>query len=139
LKKSQPCLVLLLVLLTTLVAGCGDSDRHSVKGNVTVDSAPVENGYVYFSPLPGTKGPTAGAKITDGTYIVDASKGLFEGNYRVEIKVWRESDKVSEDFATGETTRGLVQVLPPKFNSQSDLTMELSPSKEESYDFHLKP
>ena len=119
------------------VVGCGDSGRLPIKGTVSIDGEPVKKGFIHFTPLPGTKGPTAGANIVDGSYEVDPSKGVFEGNFRVNIKDWRESKKKTEDPVTGEISAGVKQFLPPKFNSKSELTVEIKRGGE-SYDFPLE-
>ena len=129
------CVVLPLVFVVFLV-GCGDDGRLPVQGKVTVDRVPVENGYIYLTPLPGTDGPTTGAKITDGSYKIESGKGVFQGSFQVAIKVWEESKK-SEDFATGEKTKGIQQTLPAKFNTKTELTVEITGDKD-SYDFNLK-
>ena len=90
-----------------------------------------------FTPLEGTEGPAAGAKIIDGKYEIDPVKSLFEGNYQVSIKVWKESKRMTEDFATGEKERGIIQILPPKYNSESELKLELVRG-EDTYNFELE-
>ena len=130
------CVVLPLVFVVFLV-GCGDDGRLPVQGKVTVDGVPVENGYIYLTPLPETDGPTTGAKITDGSYKIESGKGVFQGSFQVAIKVWEESKKMTEDFATGEKTKGIQQTLPAKFNTKTELTVEITGDKD-SYDFNLK-
>ena len=136
-KKVQfSCVVMSFVFLGFFL-GCGDNGRLSVQGKVTVDGTPVENGYIYLTPLPGTDGPTTGAKIIDGSYKVAPGKGVFQGSFEVAIKVWEESKKMTEDFATGEKTKGIQQTLPPKFNTKTELTVDIKAGKD-SYDFNLE-
>lgn len=136
--RVQTCWNLLLVVcFLSLMVGCGNSKRLPVKGEVSIDGTPVQEGFMNFTPLPGTEGPTAGAKIADGKYEIDPLKSLFEGNYVVSIKVWKQSKRVTEDFATGERERGIIQILPPKYNSESELTLELVRG-EDTYNFELE-
>ena len=75
--------------------------------------------------------------IIDGSYKVEPSKGVFQGSFEVAIKVWEESKKMTEDFATGEKTRGIQQTLPAKFNTKTELTVDIKAGKD-SYDFNLE-
>lgn len=61
----------------------------------------------------------------NGVYEINPKKGVFEGKFRVEIKDWRESKKRTQDVVTGETFSGVEQFLPPRFNSESELTVEI--------------
>ena len=136
-KEVQLSCAFLAFVFVSFLVGCGDAGRLPVQGKVTVAGTPVENGYIYLTPLPGTDGPTTGAKIIDGFYKVEPGKGVFEGSFQVAIKAWEESTKEAEDFATGEKTRGITQTLPPKFNKKTELTVEIKLGKD-NYDFNLE-
>lgn len=137
--SSNVCLVALVAVCITL-AGCSGSGRLPLSGEVSFDGVPVERGYVQFTPMAGTTGPTSGADIKEGAYEVAPVRGLFKGSYRVEIQSWKRSGEVSVDPVTGEKFQGgnLVQLLPAKFNKESELTVEIEPGKR-TFDFHLKP
>jgi hypothetical protein len=63
-------------------------------------------------------------------YEIATARGLFSGEYRVEIQAWERTDKVSRDPVTGEKIEGGVrQLLPPKYNVKSELTVELVSGK----------
>lgn len=136
-KNVQFSCVFLALAFLGFFVGCGDAGRLPVQGKVTVDGTPVQNGYIYLTPLQGTDGPTTGAKIIDGSYEVEPGKGVFQGNFEVAIKVWEESKKTTEDFATGEKISGIQQTLPARFNTKTELTVEITGDKD-SYDFNLK-
>ena len=123
-----------------ILAGCDNSGRYSLEGKVTFDGEPVEKGYVQFSPLPGTSGPTSGADVKDGIYEVASSRGLFKGSYRVNVQAWKRSKKISIDPVTGEKFKGgdLKQILPPKYNDDSDLEIEIG-GAQRTFDFNLDP
>ena len=77
------------VLLMSLCVGCeqgGGVTRGAVKGKVTLDGSPVEEGSIAFIPTGGTEGPTAGGQIEQGQYSVPSAKGPVVGRYRVEIR-----------------------------------------------------
>ena len=142
LKRDFSPYAFLVALLTLSIslAGCSDSGRLPLNGKVSFDGEPVEYGYVQFTPRAGTTGPTSGADIKDGAYEVASVRGLFQGSYRVEIQSWKRSGGVSVDPVTGERTPGgdLVQILPVKYNKESELTVDVEQGKR-SYDFHLQP
>lgn len=125
--------------VATMLMGCGGSNRLPMNGEISFEGVPVEYGYVQFSPVAGTTGPTSGADIKDGAYEVASVRGLIKGSYRVEIQSWKRSGKVSVDSVTGEKFQGgnLVQLLPAKYNKDSELTVEIEPGKR-TFDFHLK-
>jgi hypothetical protein len=129
--------VVLFVVLCISLSGCGGEKRLPITGSVTVDGTPLAKGYVIFIPDSGTPGPTAGADIVDGVYEVDASKGVFEGKFKVEINGWRDSDKTYEDSVTGEEFAEPEQFLPAKFNKETELIAELN-AKDPVADFDLK-
>ena len=132
------CIFMLVGLSSiSLLLGCSDSGRLPIKGVVNFAGSPVENGYVHFTPTAGTKGPTAGADIVNGLYEVDASKGLFKGDYLVSVKAFKEAGKY-EDPVTGEISEGMRQIVPLKYNEKTELTVKLT-GENKSYKFNLEP
>lgn len=61
-----------LVLLASVLTGCGDSgpEVYHISGEVTFQGQPVPSGRVYFSPdgAQGNHGPQGYADIADGTF-----------------------------------------------------------------------
>ena len=129
-----------LLLSFATLSGCGGSGRLPLKGTVTFDGEPVEQGYVQFSPSPGTTGPTSGADIKEGTYEIPSDRGLPKGTYHVNIQAWKRQSEVSIDPVTGEKTEGggLKQILPAKYNKDSKTTVDVG-GDQTTYDFNLDP
>lgn len=127
-----------LLLFSLALAGCNDSGRLPLKGSVAFEGEPIQNGYVQFRPLAGTTGPTSGADVKDGSYELDAVRGLFKGSYRVDIQAWKRSGGISIDRVTGEKTKGgdLKQILPAKYNKDSELTIDVGGDQTE-FNFDL--
>ena len=69
------------VLIVVASAGCGGPATVAVRGQVTFEGQPVEQGDISFIPDPGTDGVSEGAQIRNGQYQL--SKGLIVGNYSV--------------------------------------------------------
>ena len=136
--RSRWFVALLLSGCFAALTGCGDSRRQAVEGTVSVHGEPVQSGQIEFRPLPGTSGPTAGSPIHDGKYRIRSKQGPFTGTFQVEIRAMRETGRMVEDFATGERFAARVQFLPPEYNENSELTVEVT-SGRRRYDFDLTP
>ena len=122
--------------------GCGGgADRAQVSGSVRVDGQPLESGSISFLPAAGTQGPTAGAEIKQGTYSVAAESGLAPGKYSVQIKASRKTGRRIKDgfpHPPDDMVDEIEQFLPPKYNTQSELTAELKPGSNKGKDFELR-
>lgn len=128
-KMSGTFSVLCAVVL--LVVGCtGSSDRPElglVTGVVTVDGEPVEGLLVTFIPDAGR--PSSGVTDVLGQYeleYVGASMGAKLGHHQVRITT----------LDIGEPNRPARELVPSKFNVQSELTAEVD-ANDNRYDFAL--
>jgi len=128
---------LALLSLAVLLAGCGGSPRLAVTGTVTLDGTPLKEGYIQFRPLPGTPGPTAGAEIVDGRFSIAEEKGTFAGTFRVEITAMRDTGGTVMDDMTGKNLPAHEQYLPAQYNSQSELTAEVTTTGPNQFEFRL--
>ena len=133
---------LLLVLAVPLV-GCSPSThgRVEVAGQVSIDGAPIEQGGISFIPLPPLAGPTAGARITAGKYQIPAIQGPLPGKHRVEIKAMRKTGRqIVNDMQPppDNLVDEIEQFVPPRYNTQSTLTMDIIQGKNEQANFELK-
>lgn len=119
--------IALLSMLTLLlqVAGCSDPTQGVVSGSIVVDGQPAEQGGITYIPL-DKDGRTAGAEILDGKY----SGVVPVGKYRVELRVPK---KVGEtkiyDTPDSPIQPIMEEVLPAKFNENSELTLDVPAGK----------
>ncbi len=134
------------LVLISLIAGCRARgiERVVVFGNVTYDGEPVESGFIRFFPIEGTAGPMWGARITAGRFRADDKGGVPVGSQRVEIEAYRKTNRTPapeesfESFNDGSPTGVEVQYIPAKYNSKSQLRIDLkSGSREVEKDFKL--
>jgi hypothetical protein len=132
----------LAVLLAVLpLAGCGSSgDPCSINGSVTFGGAPVEDGNIAFIPEGQSESPGAGVKIIGGRYDIPLDVGLWAGKYRVSITAIK---KTGRKVAAPEVMEGgaekieeVIQYIPARYNSSSELQLDLAPG-ENSHDFNL--
>ena len=135
---SRPVLFALLGLLALGLAGCGDASRQPLQGSVTLDGRPLEAGYIRFRPEPGSSSPTAGGAVAAGTFAIDRNGGPMAGRFCVEITASRPVGRTTIDIETGERVQDLEQYLPPRYNSQSELEVEVTPGGGNTFQFDLQ-
>jgi len=129
----------LCVVSLMLLAGCGSSsNRAELEGTVTLDGEPLESGNIQFLPMPGTGGPSAGGKITDGSFMIPSENGTFAGLMRVEMTSGRKTGrKIENPYARGHFEDEIVQHLPTRYNRESELTAEVVDSGPNRFEFSL--
>ncbi len=115
--------------------GCGGSSgpqRANAAGKVTFDGQPVEQGAISFAPMGNTTGPSSGGEIIDGHYSIARAVGPVVGTHRVEIQAMRRTGRQIESgppAPPGTMVDEVEQFIPAKYNSQSELTAEISAGK----------
>jgi hypothetical protein len=110
--------------IAALAVGCRPSSgiqRVVVRGAVTLNGSPVEDGQIRFVPIDGTAGPVTIARISGGKYVADDKGGVPAGRVRVEISAW---DPKLPPGGRGEPTRP--DLVPDKFNERSELVETIS-------------
>ena len=129
-----------LCLAVLGLAGCG-GERVPVSGSVSYNGDPVDNGSISFlaDSSAGGEAVNAGGDIKDGKYSIQAARGPKAGKYKVEItwnkKTGRMVPTPGDAAVPMPETK---QVLPPKYNKQSQLTADIT-SGGNTVDFDLKP
>ncbi len=134
--KHVPTTVLAACFVVVLF-GCGDDGREAIEGTVTFDGKPLAAGQISFLPVPGTKGPTAGATIEDGAFTIASAGGTFAGKFRVEITATRPSNRKAMDHETGQMVNVPLQFILAKYNVQSQLTAEVKSGEANRFTFEL--
>lgn len=130
-------LLLCAIILSTLL-GCRDnSKRMSIQGTVTLDGQPLAKGSIVFSPLPGTAGPVAGANIADGKFAMLHSGGPFTGKFRIEITASVPTGRKKLNPRSNTMIDEYVQILPARYNRDSQLQAEVTAEGSNRLDFAL--
>lgn len=121
-----------------LLSGCGGEriERCSVSGSVRLDGQPLAEGTILFSPQ--AQGPSAGGEIRDGVFTLSEQEGPSPGPYLVEINAYRPTGKTERDAATGETITLAESIIPPRYNRNSTLTVEVKAGEENRFEFELQ-
>jgi hypothetical protein len=135
------CVSVLILWGILISIGCDGSPIREVRGTITFDGKPLESGEILFKAVEGGEAPDAGAPIANGNYIVPAvTRGMRAGStYRVEISSWVGRGRKAPDpnSPTGQSDL-LENIVPEKFNTSSELTVTVSPSRSENqFDFDL--
>ena len=104
------------------LAGCGPA-TGTVTGEVTVNGAPLDEGVITFSPA-DKNGETVTRKIKAGKYEAK----MIAGNKFVQISapvvVGMRKESTHPDAPLIPETE---ESLPPRYNSESELTFEIKP------------
>ena len=127
-------LVISLLAATLAMTGCGGGKgKIPVSGEVTYDGQPIVEGLIHFQPS-GNDAPVVIEAIKDGQYNTDTTGGVMPGEYTVEICAYNPGEPVSN--LPGAPPRR--QLLPAKYNVQSELKLEIKPGQKElTKDFAL--
>jgi hypothetical protein len=119
------------ILAAFMAPGCSEPTTGVVTGTVTVDGAPAKSGSIAFFPVDG-KSSTSGAEIVGGQYSAKASFGT----HKVEIRVPKVvGEKKLYDTADSPVKQILEESLPPRYNDETELTLEVKPGEtQQDYD-----
>ena len=128
--------VLLLIVGPALLIGCSGPDagppRYSVTGTVTFDGEPVNDGQVLFLPADGGGQPDAGQLGAGGKFEFQVTAG----KKRVEITGFRKTGEITDED-TQETMPVTEAFIPARYNTESELTVEVKPNGENTHKFDL--
>jgi hypothetical protein len=127
----------LAIFTAILPAGCDKGPPvGTITGEVTFDGQPVKDGHVLLSPVDGV-GQPGGATIRDGKFRaekvpVNKMKVELHGNKVVgKRKAYDTPESPWED--------DIAELLPAKYNSKSDLTLEVKKGDQDvKYDLKSK-
>lgn len=115
--------------LLALTLGCGGGEpRGDVDGTVTFDGQPVAAGMVSFEPVDAT-GPARNVPIRDGSYRASGASALAPGAYGVRIFAGDPAAIEQSSAGDQHTPFQHVPLLPPSWNTQSQLSVDVQPGR----------
>ncbi|MEW4564168.1 hypothetical protein AB1K70_16640 [Bremerella sp. JC770] len=118
-SRSLMCSALLTVVA---LVGCNGDGKMSVDGTASWNGQPIQKGYIELQPI--GDGHFASAEIIDGKFTLQTTPG------KRLVKVTAEK-KIGETQPTDripEVKPIMFQFVPPEFNSESKLEMDISAS-----------
>ena len=120
---------LVLLLVFVLLSACNQGPAvGTLTGEVTFDGQPVKDGHILLTPLDGN-GQTGGGSIRDGKLLADK---VPVGKMKVEL----HGNKVVGKRKAYDTPESpwedeVAELFPAKYNSKSDLTLDVKKGSQE--------
>jgi hypothetical protein len=121
-----------LLIAAILMTGCAKPNFGVVTGTVTVDGSPAKSGSIAFFPI-DRKSSTAGSEIVAGQYTAQVALGTSKVEIRVPKVV---GEKKLYDAPNSPIKKLLAESLPPKYNDQTELKLDVHSGKNRQ-DFEL--
>lgn len=122
-------LICVTCAVALVAAGCDavPEGMATVTGKVTVDGQTATEGAITFTPSDGMS-QTTGGKIVDGRYEATAPIGLMRVLIRIPKVV---GERKLYDTPDSPVQPIMEESLPPKYNDQSELEIEVRPGETE--------
>lgn len=134
----------LILLLTVTLCSCGSGQRidpqlQIISGTVTLDGAPLEHGIVqFYSATPKTNSMVSSTTIRMGEFQLDPKGGLPPGTYKAAISSIKTSGSNSNGSGDKmDAADTAIEVIPSKYNTETELTCEIVPGKPTTVHFEL--
>ena len=89
---------------------------------------------ISFVPVQPGSPSGVGVPVIQGAYDLTKDRGLPPGTYRVEIRWPKPTGKTWVDPATNEPQQETVEAIPAKYNTQSELTVEIKTTTTQDFD-----
>jgi hypothetical protein len=131
--------ILATIMLLSIGGGCNRGnglDQQAVSGKVTLDSRPLDNGTIQFTPT-DKQGLLSGSSIVAGEYRIPKEKGLPPGKYTVQISSGLPGSAIAPVGPPGFVPPPLKERIPEKYNSMSQLSVEVKSGGDNTFDFDL--
>jgi hypothetical protein len=112
--------------------------RHAVAGRVTWQGQPLANGIISFRPL-DDQPFDSGAVVQQGSFKIPPDKGLTPGPYLVRIHASIADPSLPPPAAGERDMRSGIEILPSKYNTDSELKAEIGRWGRTIVSFDLRP
>lgn len=139
----KPAMIVATACVTSLLAagpGCEPADaivREPISGTVALDGQPIEHGLITFTPKQAPE-PVVTAVIADGQYRLDRDSGPTLGPQQVQIYARRPTGKkVKNPDDPKELVDEVREVVPARYNVNSELTAEVKAGGDNRFPFEL--
>ncbi|MEW4565523.1 hypothetical protein AB1K70_23550 [Bremerella sp. JC770] len=138
--SHQKYLLLVGIAAAVCAAGCTDPGHgpgSDVQGSVTWKSKPLEQGIIYFVPS-AQAGSGTSLEIRQGRFSsTDQVSKLQPGTYRIEITSSQPTGKLIPGAGPNGQVEEVVQIIPPSYNEKSKLSVDVTDSELNQFQFDL--
>lgn len=129
-----------VMICSCLLSGCGgaSSPYQPVTGAVKFQGQPIDEGSIQFCTAGAQPVVVGGSMIRGGKYELPQTHGLAPGSYVVRItspERIANTEKSSTEMMAPFRTR---ERIPAKYNTESELKIEVHADKRAEFDFDLK-
>ena len=131
--------IVFVVSVGLFAVGCGDSSKARLKGNITFNGSPVEEGSISFLPTDGTESRKASAVILNGNYDIPADRAPTPGKFKIEISwMTKTGNKIASADPGMPAIDETKEAIPEKYNRETTLVRDIV-AGENKLDFRLDP
>ena len=137
-RLTQAGLCSLVCTTILMCSGCGDG-KVVVRGMITVDGQPIDEGSISLEPA-DAQGPTTGGMIKAGKYELAGNAAVVPGKKIVRIVGLRQTGKMipaGPPAPKGTLIPEMIQCVPIHYNDHSQLQVDVTPGKANKHDFQL--
>lgn len=126
-----------------LLTGCSQTSEEmaltTVKGTITYQGEPIQEGVIRLVPEKGSSAPVRTTLIRYGSYQFSERAAVKPGTYRAEISAYQGETGLPGDQPAGSST-SRKQYLPEQFNTKSTIEPFTIPPDSDpvQHDFNLK-
>ena len=137
--------IILLLPLLLCFSACNDANpqgRVAVRGNVSLEGKPIDEGSIQFESLPEMQpNVITGGTIQKGTFSLAASDGLIPGQeYIVRIRSMEEVPGTREKSADSMMSRpDYRDIVPPQYGKASTLTFTATKKSPNVFQIDMQP
>lgn len=143
--KNIQYIFLVFNILLIGILGCGKAPnpdgREDISGTITLNGEPIRTGIITFISATGSgQDGEAGGSIIDGEFFLTGQDGVKPGDYKVRIIARDEYDSQTNALATEATTPERlfpVDLIPAKYNRNTELTFSVQKGGENVYDYDI--
>jgi hypothetical protein len=134
--------LIFILLLLPILSGCGNNPqgRVAIRGDVTYDGKPLEEGDILFLSVEGTTpAVTTGSPIKDGKFSLSAEHGLipdqtYSVRFRsIELVTGKENDPSIDPRLIGKPRN----ILPSKYEVNSIISVTATKKSPNVFKFDL--
>jgi hypothetical protein len=137
--KCKPAVSTLLLFVCTGCSGEDPLDRQAISGTIRIGGQPLDAGAILLDPISNHAGTAVGATVHDGSFTIIRKDGPVPGSYKVRIYASSGVQAPAPKGASERKPRPMVELIPEKYNSQTELRTEIISGQTRTLTYNLTP